>query len=56
LNQLIPEFKLQYNLASGMEELHRKLVHHGFGEHDWRGDQFVRLRALKKRLDLLEVA
>jgi nucleoside-diphosphate-sugar epimerase len=56
LNRLIPEFKLQYNLASGMEELHRKLVHHGFGEHDWGGDQFVRLRALRKRLDLLKVA
>ncbi len=56
LNQLIPEFKLQYNLASGMEELHRKLVHHGFGENDWTGDQFVRLRALRKRLDLLELA
>jgi hypothetical protein len=53
---LLPEFKLQYNLASGMEELHRKLIDHGFGKRDWDGDQFVRLRALKRRLNLLKVA
>jgi nucleoside-diphosphate-sugar epimerase len=56
LNELLPEFKLQYDLASGMEELHRKLTDHGFGKRDWDGDQFVRLRALKRRLDLLKVA
>jgi nucleoside-diphosphate-sugar epimerase len=56
LNTLIPDFKLQYNLASGMDELHRKLVDHGFSKKDWLGDQFVRLRALKSRLDLLKVA
>jgi nucleoside-diphosphate-sugar epimerase len=56
LNELIPEFKLQYNLASGMDELHRKLVDHGFSKQDWLGDQFVRLRTLKGRLDLLRVA
>jgi nucleoside-diphosphate-sugar epimerase len=56
LNKLLPEFKLQYNLASGMEELHRKLIDHGFGKRDWDGDQFVRLRALKRRLNLLKVA
>ena len=56
LNKLLPEFKLQYNLASGMEELHRKLIDHGFNKRDWDGDQFVRLRALKQRLDLLKVA
>jgi nucleoside-diphosphate-sugar epimerase len=56
LNKLLPNFKLQYNLASGMEELHRKLIDHRFGKRDWDGDQFVRLRALKRRLDLLKVA
>jgi nucleoside-diphosphate-sugar epimerase len=56
LGTLIPEFKLQYNLASGMDELHRKLVEHGFSKRDWAGDQFVRLRTLKGRLDLLKVA
>jgi len=56
LNKMLPDFNLQYNLASGMEELHRKLIDHGFGKQDWDGDQFVRLRALKRRLDLLKVA
>jgi nucleoside-diphosphate-sugar epimerase len=54
LNTLLPSFKLQYNLASGMEELHRKLVDHHFDLQDWTGDQFVRLRTLKGRLSLLK--
>src|SRR5271166_6141395 len=54
LNTLLPDFKLQYNLATGMEELYRKLIDHGFTKNDWDGDQFVRLRALKSRLDLLK--
>jgi nucleoside-diphosphate-sugar epimerase len=54
LNRLLPHFKLQYNLATGMEELHRKLVDHGFNNKDWTGDQFVRLRTLKGRLDRLK--
>lgn len=53
LNRLLPDFKLQYTLASGMEELHRKMVDHGFGKGDFEGDQFVRLRTLKHRMDRL---
>jgi nucleoside-diphosphate-sugar epimerase len=53
LTKLLPDFKLQYNLTSGMEELHRKLVEHGFSKRDWDGDQFVRLRVLKHRLSML---
>lgn len=56
LSKLLPEFKLQYNLTTGMEELHRKLVDHRFSKQDWDGDQFVRLRTLKTRLNLLERA
>jgi nucleoside-diphosphate-sugar epimerase len=56
LNKLLPEFKLQYNLTSGMEELYRKLVDHGFNKKDWDGDQFVRLRMLKHKLNLLASA
>lgn len=56
LGKLLPDFRLQYNLESGMEELHRKLVEHRFGIDDWKGDQFVRLRTLKKRMDLIQVA
>jgi nucleoside-diphosphate-sugar epimerase len=53
LSRLLPEFKLQYDLATGMEELHRKMVEHGFGKNDFEGDQFVRLRTLKGRFHLL---
>jgi nucleoside-diphosphate-sugar epimerase len=53
LYRLLPDFKLQYNLASGMEELHRKMVEHGFGKKDFEGEQFVRLRTLKNRFNLL---
>jgi nucleoside-diphosphate-sugar epimerase len=55
LGKLLPEFKLQYDLATGMEELHRKLVSHGFSKQDWDGDQFVRLRTLKSRPDRLSL-
>ncbi len=44
LGKLLPDFRLQYDLASGMEELHRKMVEHGFNRRDFEGDQFVRLR------------
>jgi nucleoside-diphosphate-sugar epimerase len=54
LSQLLPEFKLQYDLATGMEELHGKMVEHGFGKKDFEGDQFVRLRTLQKRFSLLD--
>jgi nucleoside-diphosphate-sugar epimerase len=54
LNRLLPDFKLQYNLVSGMEELHRKLIDHGFNKQDWEGDQFVRLRTLKRCLGRLK--
>jgi nucleoside-diphosphate-sugar epimerase len=53
LNRLLPDFTLQYDLASGMEELHRKMVEHGFDQRDFEGDRFVRLRTLKQRLPLL---
>jgi nucleoside-diphosphate-sugar epimerase len=53
LYRLLPEFKLQYNLATGMEELHRKMVEHGFGKDDFEGDRFVRLRTLKDRFHRL---
>lgn len=53
LNRLLPGFKLQYDLASGMEELHRKMAEHGFSRADFEGDRFVRLRTLKNRMHLL---
>lgn len=54
LNQRLPDFKLEYTLASGMEELYRKMREHGFDQADFEGEQFVRLRTLRKRMQLLE--
>lgn len=56
LNRLLPDFELEYDLVKGMEELHRKMVEHKFGAKDFESDQFVRLRTLKKRMDLLGAA
>jgi nucleoside-diphosphate-sugar epimerase len=53
LRRLLPDFRLQYDLATGMEELHRKMVDHGFSKKDFEGEQFVRLRTLKNRFHLL---
>jgi nucleoside-diphosphate-sugar epimerase len=56
LNRLLPDFRLAYDLRSGMEELHRRMVEQGFSKMDFEGDRFVRLRMLKKRFDLLRRA
>jgi nucleoside-diphosphate-sugar epimerase len=53
LSKVLPDFKLQYRLESGMEELYRKMVEHGFRKEDFEGDRFVRLRTLKSRFHLL---
>ena len=53
LNQLLPDFRLEYDLAKGMEDLHRKMVEHGFSRRDFEGEQFVRLRTLKSRLQMI---
>jgi len=54
LYRLLPDFRLQYNLVSGMEELHRKMVEHGFTRKDFEGDQFVRLRSIKKTIGKIQ--
>jgi nucleoside-diphosphate-sugar epimerase len=56
LAQVLPNFKLQYTLASGMDELHKAMVDHKFSKKDFEGDQFVRLRVLKHRLNLINAA
>jgi nucleoside-diphosphate-sugar epimerase len=53
LSELLPDFKLQYRLETGMEELYRKMVEHSFGKGDFEGNRFVRIRALKSRFHLL---
>ncbi|MFH1111379.1 MAG: SDR family oxidoreductase [Planctomycetota bacterium] len=54
LYSLLPAFELSYTLGSGMEELYGKLVNRGFGREDFEGDRFVRIRTLRKRLDLID--
>ncbi len=56
LNAALPDFKLEYSLASGMDELHRKMREFGFGKTHFEGDQFVRIRTLRKRLNLITTA
>ena len=51
LAKLLPDFRLEYTLASGMEELLSRYRAHGFSAGDFDGDQFVRLRTLRHRLD-----
>lgn len=53
LNSLIPSFELEYTLEKGMEELFSKYKEHNFSKEDFEGEQFVRLRTLKNRLDLI---
>ncbi len=56
LGEVLPDFELAYNLESGMDELHAKMVEHGFNAADFEGDQFVRLRTLAKRMDRLQAS
>jgi len=51
LGKLLPDFRLDYTLAAGMEELLSRYRAHGFSERDFDSDQFVRLRTLRHRLD-----
>jgi len=47
LSNVIPDFKLEYTLSSGMVELHEKLEKMNFSAEDFDGKKFVRLRLLK---------
>lgn len=54
LNELLPDFKLEYNLKSGMEELYKKYLEHKFSLKDFEGERFVRLRTLKNKIEKLK--
>ncbi len=54
LYTLLPDFQLEYDLKKGMQELYDKLQEHQFSAQDFDGDQFVRLRTLAKRLDMIQ--
>ena len=51
LARLLPDFRLEFTLAEGMEELLSKYRAHGFSARDFDGEQFVRLHTLRHRLD-----
>jgi nucleoside-diphosphate-sugar epimerase len=53
LAEVAPEFKLEYTLAAGLEQLLGKLRQHGFSLADWEGARFVRMRTLRDRLERL---
>jgi len=53
LKEVAPEFSLTYNLDSGMEELYKYLCDKKFSLEDFNSPKFVRLRALKDRINLI---
>lgn len=53
LKEVAPGFSLTYNLDSGMEELYKYLYNKKFTLEDFNSPKFVRLRALKDRINLI---
>ena len=53
LSEVLPDFKLEYDLDRGMNELYDKYAKHNFNINDFEGDRYVRLRTLKNRMKLL---
>lgn len=51
LSKILPDFKLEYDLDKGIEELYDKYKCYNFGISHFEGEQFVRLRTLKNRLE-----
>lgn len=51
LAQVLPNFKLEYTLDKGIDELLHKYKENSFSLADFQGDQFIRLRTLKSRLN-----
>jgi nucleoside-diphosphate-sugar epimerase len=51
LRQLLPDFRLEFDLRSGLHKLHERLVRSNFDRAAFEGDRFVRLRTIRKRLD-----
>src|SRR5205807_318897 len=47
LARLLPDFRLEYTLAAGMEGLLAEFYDHHFSAVDFDGDKFVRLRPLR---------
>jgi nucleoside-diphosphate-sugar epimerase len=47
---VLPDFRLEYDVGRGMDELHHTMRKRGFSRADFEGPQFVRLRTLKQRI------
>lgn len=56
LETLLPGFVVEHTVRTGAVELHDRLVGSAFGRDDFEGPRYVRLRALRDRLGLLEQA
>ena len=55
LYSILPNFKLEYSLQSGMEELYEQLQKIHFSEKDFDGERFIRLKLLRKHLDKISI-
>lgn len=53
LSEVLPDFKLEYDLDKGIKELYCKYKAHGFNIDDFEGNQYVRFRTLRNRMELL---
>jgi nucleoside-diphosphate-sugar epimerase len=53
LGQLLPDFRLEYTLDSGMDHLFHQLKKMNFSAADFDGERFVRLKLLQKHLSLI---
>lgn len=51
LYKILPDFKLEYTLQSGMEDLFEKLKLIHFSQNDFDGERFTRLKLLKKYIE-----
>lgn len=54
LRQLLPDFRTEFNLTSGLQHLYDSLIRNGFDRAAFDGDRFVRLRSIGRRLDMLQ--
>ncbi len=51
LHKILPGFKLEYSLQSGMQDLFEKLQSIHFSERDFDGERYIRIKLLRKHLD-----
>ena len=52
-HKAFPEFEFEFDLKKGMIELANALTQYEFNDDDFNGDQFVRLKVLKNKMELI---